>query len=90
LGVRSSLDHVDAAHSGRDVAQILNVGWTILFFFLHRPTAALVEIVAFGILLAAMIVTYRKLDRAAAWLLVPYLAWVVFATALNAWIVANN
>jgi tryptophan-rich sensory protein len=69
---------------------ILNVSWTALFFYFHLPTAALVEIVIFGIVLAAMIVTYQKLDRPAAWLLAPYLAWVLFATTLNGWIVANN
>jgi tryptophan-rich sensory protein len=29
-------------------------------------------------------------EQLAAWLLVPYLAWVVFATTLNVWIVAAN
>lgn len=69
---------------------ILNVGWSALFFYLHRPTAALVEIVVLDIVMAAMIATYARIDRIAAWLLVPYLLWLCLATALNGWIVANN
>jgi tryptophan-rich sensory protein len=69
---------------------ILNVSWTALFFYQHLPATALVEILVFDVVLLAMIFSYRKLDRLAAWLLAPYFAWLLFATSLNAWIVANN
>ncbi|HEX9797653.1 MAG TPA: TspO/MBR family protein [Anaerolineales bacterium] len=61
-----------------------NLGWSLLFFGLQRTDLALLEI---GVLLALIIVTFvrfRALDRLAGWLLVPYLLWTMFATALNA------
>lgn len=61
----------------------LNLGWTFTFFGLRRPGWALVEIL---VLLAAILVTcveFRRADRRAALLLLPYLAWVGFAAALT-------
>lgn len=69
---------------------LLNVGWTWLFFYAHRPRAAFAEIILFDLLLAAMIAAYARIDRAAALLLAPYLAWLFFATTLNGWIVCSN
>ena len=62
----------------------LNALWSVLFFGLRRPDFALVEIVALWSLLAVLQVRLFNHDRAAGWLWVPYLAWVSFATALNA------
>ena len=62
----------------------LNFAWTGIFFGLRRPGLALAEIVALLVLIAATALRFRRHDRAAAWLLAPYLAWVAFATALNA------
>jgi benzodiazapine receptor len=62
----------------------LNLGWSFVFFGARMIGAALVEI---GMLLAAIAVTARlfwRIERAAAWLLAPYAAWVAFATLLNA------
>jgi tryptophan-rich sensory protein len=61
----------------------LNALWTPLFFGLHRPAAALVEIVLLWLAIAATLVVFRPVSRAATLLLVPYLAWVSFAAALN-------
>jgi tryptophan-rich sensory protein len=61
----------------------LNAAWSWAFFGLRNPALGLVVIVA---LLLAILVTIRlfwPLDRIAAWLLVPYAAWVGYATALN-------
>lgn len=61
----------------------LNAAWSALFFGLHRPGWAALEIV---ILLAAILGTIRAFarhDRIAAALLVPYALWVGFATALT-------
>jgi tryptophan-rich sensory protein len=69
---------------------LLNYLWSPAFFGLHHPALALAVIVA---LLAAIIATMAAAwprDRFAALLLAPYLAWVGFATALNAAIVALN
>lgn len=63
---------------------LLNASWTPVFFGLKRVDLALVIIV---LMLAAIVETVRRfnrLDRPAAALLLPYLAWVTFATMLNA------
>ena len=62
----------------------LNVAWSFLFFGLESPLWALVEIL---LLLGAIVWTQRafaRVDRVAGWLFLPYLAWVSFATVLNA------
>ncbi len=68
----------------RFVVQLaLNAAWTPLFFGLHRPDLALIDIVLLWIAISATIAVFRKISKTAAWLLVPYLAWVSFATVLN-------
>jgi len=62
----------------------LNFAWTGIFFGARRPDLALVEIVVLAAAIVATIVRFGRHDRIAAWLLVPYLGWVLFATALNA------
>ena len=61
----------------------LNLAWSVLFFGLHRVGAAMVCIVALWLGIAATAAAFRKIDRLAAWLMVPYLAWVSFAALLN-------
>jgi tryptophan-rich sensory protein len=61
----------------------LNLGWSLLFFGQRMIGAALVEIL---VLLAAIVVNaalFARIDRGAGWLLVPYAAWVAFASLLN-------
>jgi tryptophan-rich sensory protein len=62
----------------------LNALWSVLFFGLHRPGWALVEILLFWCSLVAVLGRFRRLDAIAGWLWVPYVAWVSFATVLNA------
>ncbi|MEP9387862.1 TspO/MBR family protein [Mesorhizobium sp. KR9-304] len=69
---------------------LLNAAWTPLFFGLRRPDLALVEIVMLWGSIAATIVLFYPVSATAAWLLVPYLAWVSFASALNASIWRRN
>ena len=69
---------------------LLNVGWSLLFFTLHSPALALLEIIVLLGVLIGMIVTYGRISRLAAWLISPYVAWVCFATAINIWMVLNN
>ena len=61
----------------------LNAAWTPLFFGLHWTGVAFAEIVLLWLAIAATIAAFRPVSRAAAWLLVPYLAWVSFAAGLN-------
>lgn len=69
---------------------LLNLGWTPLFFAADLYTVALVEIVVLALAVAVLVVRAWPTSRTAAWLLVPYLGWVCFATALNAGIVVLN
>jgi tryptophan-rich sensory protein len=66
----------------------LNAAWSPVFFLLHRPVEALVIIAILAISTAVTIAFAFKAHRTASWLLVPYLAWVCYATTLNAGIVA--
>jgi tryptophan-rich sensory protein len=61
----------------------LNALWTPLFFGLHRPGVAFAEIVLLWLAIVATVAAFRPVNRGAAWLLVPYLAWVSFAAVLN-------
>ena len=61
----------------------LNAAWTPLFFGLQRPGFAFAEIALLWLAIAATIYAFRPVSRVAMWLLVPYLAWVSFAAALN-------
>ncbi len=63
---------------------VFNFAWTGLFFGLKRPDIALAEIVVLLALIAATARRVKRHDGPAAWLLLPYLGWVAFATALNA------
>ncbi|MEJ2007543.1 MAG: tryptophan-rich sensory protein [Acidobacteriota bacterium] len=62
---------------------VLNVCWSAIFFWAHRPGFAFGEIILLWVLILATTVAFRPLSRAAAWLMVPYLFWVAFAAALN-------
>ncbi len=74
------------------VAQLaVNFAWSPLFFMAERPGLALVDIAILWVLIALTIRAFSRVGRGmAAWLLVPYLAWVSYAAALNAWIVMAN
>jgi tryptophan-rich sensory protein len=61
----------------------LNAAWPWLFFAERRPGLALLCIAALCLAIVATIAAFWRLSRRAALLLVPYLAWVSFATALN-------
>jgi translocator protein len=62
---------------------VLNATWTPLFFRLHWPGIAFAEIVLLWLTIAATLAAFRPVNRAAAWLLAPYLVWVGFAAVLN-------
>lgn len=62
---------------------LFNLAWTPVFFALHQITAALLIIAVLAVLLVVTIVLFWRVRRVAGVLLLPYLGWVVFATALN-------
>lgn len=68
----------------------LNLLWSFLFFRLHRPDLAALEVWLLWASVAALIIVLRRFSRSAALLLLPYLAWVSFAGVLNQAVVALN
>jgi tryptophan-rich sensory protein len=62
---------------------VLNVAWSLAFFGLQSPLYGLVVIVPLLLAIVAVTALFGRIDRRAAALMLPYLAWVAFATALN-------
>jgi translocator protein len=65
------------------VQLVLNTTWSWLFFGLQRPGLAMIDIAALWIAIASTAAAFWGPSRVAALLLIPYLAWVSFAAALN-------
>jgi tryptophan-rich sensory protein len=62
---------------------VCNALWSWIFFAWHRGDLAFVEIILLLVLIVATVVAFDRVHRTAAVLLLPYLAWVAFAAALN-------
>ena len=62
----------------------LNFAWSFIFISFHRIGWALVDILLLWLMIVVTIRLFAIVDRYAAWLLAPYLGWVMFAAALNA------
>jgi tryptophan-rich sensory protein len=69
---------------------LLNITWSLLFFTIQRPDWAMIEVVFLWASISALIFTIWRVNRSAAWLLVPYQAWVTFASVLNIAVVQLN
>lgn len=68
----------------------LNISWSLFFFRLQRPDWAFVEVIVLWLSILVLIVYCGRCSKRAAALLVPYLAWVSFASALNWAVVELN
>lgn len=80
----------DAAENVKRTAIILfaaqlvfNFFWSLIFFEMHQPGWAFVEILVMWVLILLTIFSFGKISSLAAWLLVPYISWVSFASILN-------
>lgn len=62
---------------------VLNFFWSIIFFSLHQLGFALVEIAFMWVFILLCIIKFYPISRTAAYLLIPYLLWVSFASVLN-------
>lgn len=62
---------------------VLNTLWSIIFFGLHSPGGAFVEIMVLWLAILATIIAFARISKPAAWLLAPYILWVSFAGYLN-------
>lgn len=61
----------------------LNATWSIVFFGMNNIPLSLVNIIILWILIVMVMIKFYKIDKKASWILLPYLAWVSFATILN-------
>ena len=61
----------------------LNATWTPLFFGLRRPGSAMICIALLWLAILTTLIEFRKVSPMATALMIPYLAWVTFASALN-------
>jgi translocator protein len=65
------------------VAFVLNLAWSPLFFAAHQVLAAFALILFMLAFAIATTIAFGRVRKAAAWLMVPYLAWLCFAAILN-------
>jgi benzodiazapine receptor len=62
---------------------VLNVLWSVLFFGARKPFIAFVEIIFLLISIGAVVILFYPYSHLAAYLLIPYILWVMFASVLN-------
>jgi len=62
---------------------ILNALWSIIFFGMHNPGLAFLEIIFLWIFIFLTLIKFYKINKTAGLLFVPYLAWISFALILN-------
>ncbi len=68
----------------------LNLLWTILFFGMHNPALALIDICLLQLANIATCVNFGKIDKIAGALFIPYVLWISFAAILNFYIWISN
>jgi len=76
-------DDIDHAITIYAIQLVLNFFWSIIFFRLEWYLAAFLWLVLLWIAILCTLLLFRKISKAAGWLLVPYLLWVTFAGYLN-------
>ena len=65
------------------VQLLLNALWSYLFFGLNNILLALIEIILLWLIIYETYYIFKQIDKRAGYLLIPYLAWVAFATILT-------
>jgi len=63
---------------------LLNFGWSFFFFYFKMIGVALVEILVLWTSIVVMLILFYKIRPMAAYINIPYLLWVTFASVLNA------
>ena len=69
---------------------VLNTLWSIIFFGLKNPLFAFIEIIILWTAILLTILKFHRISKTAAYLLVPYICWVTFASVLNYYILILN
>jgi len=69
---------------------VLNALWSVIFFGLHDPLWAFIDLVAMWLVIIWTMALFYRISKASMWLLMPYILWVSFAAFLNYSIWALN
>lgn len=64
--------------------------WSLLFFYMRNPTLGFVDIILLDIFVVIYFAGAYVVNRISAWLFVPYIIWLAFATYLNGYIMMHN
>jgi tryptophan-rich sensory protein len=72
------------------IQYVANLAWTPVFFMLNAPFQALLILVFLNVAVAGTIYEFYKSSKISAYLLLPYMAWILFALYLNLSIVLLN
>lgn len=67
-----------------------NFMWSLLFFYMRNPTLGFVDIILLDIFVVIYFAGAYVVNRISAWLFVPYIIWLAFATYLNGYIMMHN
>lgn len=97
MGFASYVVYISSQNKYRNSALLLyviqlslNFFWSMLFFYFQSPGLALIEIIVLWIFINLTIIYFSKVNKKAAYLLLPYVVWVSFATILNLYIYLLN
>ena len=90
MGIGAARIYLSPASSARSRSLLLfliqlafNFFWSIIFFNFQAFGFAFIWLIILWVLILLMILSFRKVDKLAAWLQIPYLLWVTFAAYLN-------
>lgn len=67
-----------------------NFTWSILFFYMQNPLLGFINIIVLDILVIYYIAKSKSVNKISAYLFVPYLLWILFATYLNGYVLLYN
>lgn len=91
MGIGAARIYLSPPSAGRSRSLLIflvqlgfNFFWSIIFFSLQTFGFALIWLLALWALILWMFLLFRRVDRLAAWLQIPYFLWVTFAAYLNA------
>jgi len=80
---KSETENIKAAVWLFMIQLVLNALWSVIFFGYKNPMLGFMEIIILWVFIVLCIVKFYPISKVAAWLLVPYLLWVSFASVLN-------
>lgn len=83
IWTQKSIQSKKTAYITFTIQIVLNALWSVVFFGLHQVWPGFIIIILLLTSVLAMIVLFRRFSHTASFILIPYAAWVTFATCLN-------